>query len=98
MTEKVSINTIIEKKGKNEKITMLTAYDYFMAGIVDRSEIDIILVGDSLGMVVLGYENTTSVTIDEMLYHTKAVSRGVTNAMVVGDMPFLTYHLSKKQA
>lgn len=98
MTERVSITTIIEKKEKHEKITMLTAYDYFMAGIIDRSEIDIILVGDSLGMVVLGYENTTSVTIEEMLYHTKAVSRGVTNALVVGDMPFLTYHLSKKQA
>lgn len=98
MEERITIKTIIEKKAKQEKITMLTAYDFFIAGIIDRSEIDIILVGDSLGMVVLGYDDTLKVTLDDMLYHTRAVSGGVKKCLVVGDMPFLTYHLDKKQA
>lgn len=73
---------------------MLTAYDYSTASLVDEAGIDMILVGDSLGMVILGYENTLAVTMDDMIHHTRAVSRGVKRAMVVGDMPFLSYHVS----
>jgi 3-methyl-2-oxobutanoate hydroxymethyltransferase len=85
-------------KQKGEKITMLTAYDYATARIVDETEIPLILVGDSLGMVVLGYESTIPVTIEEMLHHTKAVVRGTKHALVVGDMPFMTYHTSTADA
>ena len=85
-------------KEKGEKITMLTSYDYVTAKIVDETGIPLILVGDSLGMVVLGYESTIPVTLEEMLHHTKAVVRGTKNAMVIGDMPFMTYHLSIEQA
>lgn len=87
-----------DKKARGEKITMLTAYDYATASLVDEAGIDMILVGDSLGMVVLGYENTLSVTMEDMLHHTRAVTRAVRNAMVVGDMPFLSYHISRKEA
>jgi 3-methyl-2-oxobutanoate hydroxymethyltransferase len=85
-------------KQKGEKISCLTAYDYSTAKIVDEAGIPLILVGDSLGMVVLGYESTIPVTIEEMLHHTKAVVRGVKQAMVIGDMPFMTYHISVEQA
>ena len=85
-------------KTKGEKITMLTAYDYATAKIVDEVGIPLILVGDSLGMVVLGYESTIPVTMDEMLHHTKAVVRGTKQAMVIGDMPFMTYHVSVEDA
>ena len=85
-------------KQKGEKITMLTAYDYSTARIVDEAGIPMILVGDSLGMVMLGYETTIPVTIEEMLHHTKAVVRGTKQAMVVGDMPFMTYHTSVDDA
>ncbi|MFC2032935.1 3-methyl-2-oxobutanoate hydroxymethyltransferase [Chloroflexota bacterium] len=95
---RISINKIKEMKEKGEKITMLTSYDYVTAKIVDETGIPLILVGDSLGMVVLGYESTIPVTLEEMLHHTKAVVRGTKNAMVVGDMPFMTYHLSIEQA
>jgi len=95
---RISTATIREKKIKNEKITMLTAYDYSLASMVDEAGIDMILVGDSLGMVVLGYENTLSVTMDDMVHHTKAVVRGAKNAMVVADMPFLSYHISVTEA
>lgn len=77
---------------------MLTAYDYSLAGMVDQAGIDVVLVGDSLGNVVLGYENTLAVTMDDMIHHSKAVVRGCKNAMVVGDMPFLSYHVSVKEA
>lgn len=87
-----------EKRLHKEKISMLTAYDYSMATMVDAAGIDLILVGDSLGMVFLGYENTLAVTMDEMIHHTKAVVRGTKNAMVVGDMPFLSYHISIEEA
>jgi 3-methyl-2-oxobutanoate hydroxymethyltransferase len=80
-----------EMKQRGKKITALTAYDYPMARLLDESGIDIILVGDSLGMVVLGYEDTTSVTLEEMLHHTRAVARGVKSALVVGDMPIHTF-------
>jgi 3-methyl-2-oxobutanoate hydroxymethyltransferase len=80
-----------EMKKRGEKVTALTAYDYPTARLLDESGIDVILVGDSLGMVVLGYEDTTRVTLDEMLHHTRAVARGVKSALVVGDMPIHTF-------
>lgn len=86
------------KKSKNEKITMLTAYDYSLAGMVDAAGIDMILVGDSLGMVVLGYESTLPVTMEDMIHHTKAVARAARNSMIVADMPFLSYHVSREEA
>ncbi|EPY2273551.1 3-methyl-2-oxobutanoate hydroxymethyltransferase [Clostridium sporogenes] len=89
-----TVSTFQELKNKGEKITMLTAYDYSMAKLVDSSGINGILVGDSLGMVCLGYENTLSVTMEDMLHHTKAVVRGASNALVVGDMPFMSYQTS----
>src|SRR5215469_1816257 len=85
-------------KERGEKITVWTAYDYTMARISDRAGIDVILVGDSLGMVVLGYDNTLPVTLDMMIHHTAAVSRGAKRALVVADMPFLTYQLSMEEA
>jgi 3-methyl-2-oxobutanoate hydroxymethyltransferase len=85
-------------KKKDEKIAVLTAYDYPTALILDEAGIDIILVGDSLGMVVLGYDSTLPVTMDEMIHHTKAVSRAVKRAMVVGDMPFMSYQVSAEDA
>ncbi|WDV46448.1 3-methyl-2-oxobutanoate hydroxymethyltransferase [Clostridiaceae bacterium M8S5] len=90
--KKITIETIKRKKNK-EKITMLTAYDYPTAEILDNAGIDILLVGDSLGMVVLGYEDTTKVTMEDMLHHTKAVSRGSNHSLIVADLPFLSYHL-----
>jgi 3-methyl-2-oxobutanoate hydroxymethyltransferase len=95
---RVTINQIKEMKQNGEKITVLTAYDYFTARIVDEVEIPLILVGDSLGMVVLGYESTIRVTMEEMLHHIKAVVRGTQKAMVIGDMPFMTYHISVEDA
>jgi 3-methyl-2-oxobutanoate hydroxymethyltransferase len=95
---RVNINQIKEMKQKGEKITMLTSYDYATARIVDEVGIPLILVGDSLGMVVLGYESTIPVTMEEMLHHTKAVVRGTKQAMVIGDMPFMTYHVSVDDA
>jgi 3-methyl-2-oxobutanoate hydroxymethyltransferase len=85
-------------KNEGKKISMLTAYDYPMALLEDRAGIDIILVGDSLGMTVLGYENTIPVTMDEMIHHTKAVTRGAKYALVIGDMPFMSYNTSEREA
>jgi 3-methyl-2-oxobutanoate hydroxymethyltransferase len=95
---RVNINQIKEMKQKGEKITMLTAYDYATAKIVDEVGVPLILVGDSLGTVVLGYGSTIPVTMDEMIHHTKAVVRGTKQAMVIGDMPFMTYHVSVDDA
>lgn len=95
---RITTTDIKNKKAKNEKITMLTAYDYSMAAMVDEAGIDMILVGDSLGNVVLGYENTLPVTMEDMIHHTKTVSRASKNAMVVADMPFLSYHISREEA
>jgi 3-methyl-2-oxobutanoate hydroxymethyltransferase len=95
---RITINQIKQMKPKGEKITMLTAYDYSTARIIDEVGIPLILVGDTLGEVVLGYESTISVTMEEMLHHTKAVVRGTKNAMVIGDMPFMTYHVSIEDA
>ena len=96
--QKMTTKKIIEKKQKGEKIVTITSYDYSIAKIVDESNIDLILVGDSLSMVMLGYKNTLSVTMDEMIHHTKAVTRGVSNALVVGDMPFLSYKIDIVEA
>jgi len=95
---RVTTSQIREMKKKGERITMITAYDYSIAKLVDEAGVEMILVGDSLGMVVLGYESTLPVTIEEMLHHTKAVTRGAKNALVVGDMPFMTYHTSIPEA
>jgi 3-methyl-2-oxobutanoate hydroxymethyltransferase len=95
---RVTIIDIKEMKQKKEKIPMLTAYDYVTAKMVDESGVPLILVGDSLGMVMLGYESTIPVTMDEMIHHTKAVVRGAKQALVIGDMPFMTYHTSISDA
>ncbi|HPF43451.1 MAG TPA: 3-methyl-2-oxobutanoate hydroxymethyltransferase [Syntrophomonadaceae bacterium] len=95
---KVTTALLKDKKLKNQKISMLTAYDYSLAGMVDAAGIDMILVGDSLGMVVLGYESTLPVTMEDMIHHTKAVARAAKNSMVVADMPFLSYHVSRKES
>jgi 3-methyl-2-oxobutanoate hydroxymethyltransferase len=84
----------LKMKEQGEKIVMLTAYDYPSAKLAEAAEVDMILVGDSLGMVVLGYESTIPVTIEDMIHHTKAVKRGAKNTFVVTDMPFMSYHLS----
>jgi 3-methyl-2-oxobutanoate hydroxymethyltransferase len=96
--KKVTVRTILEMKKRGEKIVTLTAYDYQMALLEDRAGVDIILVGDSLGMVVLGYENTLPVTMDEVIHHVKAVSRARPNALVVGDMPFMSYQTGVEDA
>src|SRR5438034_5796247 len=85
-------------KERGEKIAVLTAYDFSMARILDRAGVDVILVGDSVGMVVLGYDTTLPVTLDMMIHHTKAVRRGAKRALIVADMPFLTFQLSIEEA
>ena len=95
---KITTSTLKDKKQRKEKISMLTAYDFSLASMVDAAGLDIILVGDSLGNVVLGYENTLAVTMDDMVHHTKAVVRGSKNAMVVSDLPFLSYHISIEES
>ncbi|MGC4376315.1 3-methyl-2-oxobutanoate hydroxymethyltransferase [Fictibacillus sp. Mic-4] len=89
--------SFLKMKRNGEKIAMVTAYDYPSAHLCERAEVDIILVGDSLGMVVLGLESTISVTLDDMIHHTKAVKRGAPNTFIVTDMPFMTYHASKEE-
>jgi 3-methyl-2-oxobutanoate hydroxymethyltransferase len=95
---KITIHDLLKKKAEKRKITMLTAYDYPFARIVDEAGIDGIIVGDSLAMVVQGIENTLPVTMDEMVYHTKIVARAVSNAIVIGDMPFMSYQASIEDA
>ncbi len=95
---RTTIIQIKEMKQKGKKIPMLTAYDYATAKLIDGVGVPLILVGDSLGMVVLGYESTIPVTMDEMLHHTKAVVRGTEQALIIGDMPFMTYHASVSEA
>ena len=95
---RITASQIKEMKKQGEKIAMITAYDYPMAKLVDEAGMPIILVGDSLGMVVLGYESTIPVTMDEMIHHTKAVVRGAKHALIIGDMPFMTYHISTEDA
>jgi len=96
--KKVTTRTFREKKERGEPITMLTAYDYPTALAMDQVGVDSILVGDSLAMVVLGYENTLPVTMEEMLHHCRAVSRGAKTALLVGDMPFMSYQVSVEEA
>jgi len=95
---RVTITEVKEMKQKKEKIPMLTAYDYVTAKMVDEAGVPLILVGDSLGMVMLGYESTIPVTMEEMIHHTKAVVRGAKKALIIGDMPFMTYHISVSDA
>ena len=95
---RVTINDVREMKARGEKIPMMTAYDYTSARIVDNAGIPIILVGDTLGQVVLGYDSTLPVTMDEMIHHTRAVARGAGRALIVGDMPFMSYQTGPTDA
>ncbi len=95
---KITISYLKQKKQKGQKITMVTAYDYPTARMLDEVGIDTILVGDSVGMVVLGYSSTIPVTMDEMIHHCKAVSRGVRRGFIIGDMPFMSYQISIEKA
>ena len=97
-TKQVSTHTLLKYKGEGRKIVCLTAYDYSTAQIVDRAGVDVILVGDSLAMVALGHRTTHAVTMDEMLHHTRAVTRGVKTALVVADLPFMSYQVEVTQA
>ncbi|WP_022850042.1 3-methyl-2-oxobutanoate hydroxymethyltransferase [Limisalsivibrio acetivorans] len=96
--KKITVNHFAKMKQENEKITCLTAYDYTSAMILDEAGIELVLVGDSLGVVMNGYENTIPVTLDEVIYHTKAVKRGLKRSFLVLDMPFGTYHESEEKA
>jgi len=96
--KKVTTTSLRRMKRKGDKVVMMTAYDYFFTRVFDEAGVDIILVGDSLGNVIQGRETTLPVTLDEMIYHTSIVSRGAERAMVVGDMPFMTYQVSPEQA
>jgi 3-methyl-2-oxobutanoate hydroxymethyltransferase len=96
--KKVTTLALRQKKERGQAIVMLTAYDYPTAMVEDQAGVDVILVGDSLGMVVLGYENTLPVTMEEMLHHCRAVSRGAKSALLVGDMPFMSYQVSAEEA
>jgi 3-methyl-2-oxobutanoate hydroxymethyltransferase len=94
MKKKFTVTSFQQAKDKGEKISMLTAYDFTTAQLLDDAGVDSILVGDSLGMTMLGYDTTLEVTMDDMIHHTKAVTRGTKTALVIGDMPFLSYHVS----
>ena len=96
--KKITPQALRQKKEQSEPITMLTGCDYPTALILDKAGIDAILVGDSLGMVMLGYENTLPVTMEEMLHHCRAVSRGACSALLIGDMPFMSYQISREEA
>ena len=98
MKKKITVTSFKENKRDGKKISMLTAYDYSTAKIIDESGVDAILVGDSLGMVVLGYEDTIKVTMEDMIHHIKAVARGTERALVIGDLPFLSYHTGKYES
>src|SRR5690349_3013476 len=97
-TTRVTIHTLKAQKQRGERISMLTAYDATFARLLDEAGIDILLVGDSLGMVVQGHDTTLPVTLDEVIYHCRAVARGATRAQIVGDMPFMSYQASIEQA
>jgi 3-methyl-2-oxobutanoate hydroxymethyltransferase len=98
MADKITVPEIARMKQRGEKITCLTAYDYSFARILDDAGVDILLVGDSLGCVVQGNANTLPVTLEEMIYHTRAVARGRKRALLVGDMPFLSYQVNAEEA
>jgi len=95
---KVTVQGLIERKLSGDKIVAITAYDYPTALLVDSAGVDLVLVGDSVGNVVLGYENTLPVTMDEMVHHVKAVRRGIKHALLVADMPFMSYQTSVEDA
>ncbi len=95
---KNTVSTLLKQKQSGDKITMLTAYDFTTAKIMDECGVNAILIGDSLGMVMLGYENTLPVTMEDMIHHTAAVSRGAENAFIVADMPFMSYQVSVEDA
>jgi len=96
--KRITVKTLTDMKSKNEKISMLTAYDYTMAQIVDGSGIDVILVGDSASNVMAGHETTLPITLDQMIYHASSVIRGVKRSLVVVDLPFGTYQSDSKEA
>jgi 3-methyl-2-oxobutanoate hydroxymethyltransferase len=96
--EKVTTQTVVEMKGRGEKISMLTAYDYTMGGIVDSAGVDVILVGDSASNVMAGHDTTVPMTMDHMIYHTSCVVRAVNRALVIADLPFMTYQVTAKEA
>lgn len=96
--EKVTTQTVVEMKQRGEKISMLTAYDFTMASIIDQAGIDVILVGDSASNVMAGYETTVPMTMEHMIYHTSCVVRGVDRALVIADLPFMTYQVTAKEA
>ncbi|MBI4414582.1 MAG: 3-methyl-2-oxobutanoate hydroxymethyltransferase, partial [candidate division NC10 bacterium] len=96
--ERVTVTAVRAMKARGERVVMLTAYDTPTARLLDAAGVDVILVGDSLAMVALGYETTLPVTLDEMLHHTRAVARGAARALVVGDLPFLSYQVSREEA
>ena len=96
--KKVTIAELYQKKAMGQKISMMTAYDYPTANLVDQAGIDTVLVGDSLGMVMLGYDSTVPVTMDEMIHHCKAVSRGAKSTFIIGDMPFMSYQTNVEKA
>lgn len=95
---KITTQTVVDMKAKGEKISMLTAYDYTMAQIIDQAGIEIILVGDSASNVMAGHETTVPMTLDHMIYHTSCVVRGVTRALVIADLPFMSYQVTAKEA
>ena len=95
---KNTVSTLLQQKQSGDKITMFTAYDYTTAKIIDECGVNAILIGDSLGMVMLGYENTLPVTMEDMIHHTAAVARGAQNAFIVADMPFMSYQVSVQEA
>src|SRR3954466_3674029 len=95
---RLTVGDIARMHADGERIAMLTAYDYPTAKLADQAGIPLLLVGDSLGRVMLGYDSEVRVTMDDMLHHTKAVSRGVQNALVIGDMPFMSYTISPEEA
>lgn len=96
--EKVTTQTVVEMKQRDEKISMLTAYDFTMAGIIDQAGIDVILVGDSASNVMAGHETTVPMTLEHMIYHTSCVVRGVDRALVIADLPFMSYQVTAKEA
>lgn len=98
MTGKNTVATVQEQKRNGDRITMLTCYDYSMARLMDEAGINTLLIGDSLGMTILGYEDTLSVTMEDMIHHAAAVARGAKNALIVCDMPFMSYQVSVEEA
>lgn len=96
--QRFTVDSFLKAKKNDQKISMLTAYDYSTAKLLDEAGVDSLLVGDSLGMVMLGYENTLQVTMEDMVHHCRAVSRGAERAMIIGDMPFLSYHISAEKS